>query len=106
MSDRDHAQLIIANESVGERTRDSWSHGQFHPKEPFAKFAALFGQWSLIVHADGVYEPLSDAASDELREIEFDIDRLRAKLHFVESGEWVACSQLNIDGPLIDWKRA
>jgi hypothetical protein len=47
---------------------------------------------------------LSDAASEELRKLEYDIDRIHAKLLLVGQGEWRNISQLNIDGELIEWK--
>ena len=106
----EQAKLFINDEPVGDvivqGTEDSWSHGRFHANDAFARFAPLFGRWSLLMHADGTYEPLSEAASDELREMEIEIDRLRAKLHFADIDRWVNCSQLNIDGPLIEWKSA
>jgi hypothetical protein len=102
------AELYLNDERVGDvtvqGTEDSWSHGLFEPGERFSKFAPLFGGWSLMMHADGAYERLSKAAAEELRQIEFEIDRLHAKLHFPDGDEWVTCSQLNIDGLLIEWK--
>jgi hypothetical protein len=103
-----HAKLVINDEPVGDvfvqGTEDSWSHGRFDALQAFAKFAPLFGRWSLMMHVDGTYVPLSEAAGDELRRTEIEIDRLRAKLHFAGSDTWVTCRQLNIDGPLIEWK--
>ena len=101
--------LYLNDEPVGDvvvlRTEDSWSHGTFLPGEGFSKYAPVFGRWSLLMHADaGGGERLSAAASEELRRTEYEIDRLRAKLHFRGKGEWVTCAQLNIDGPLIEWK--
>ena len=108
MSDQRHATLYINDAPVGEvvvkRVGASWSHGDFRPNKAFTRFAPLFGEWSLLMHADGAYERLSKAASDELRQVEFQLDRLHAKLQFPESGEWVSCSQLNIDGEMIEWK--
>ena len=74
------------------------------PRPEFTKYAPLFGQWSLMMHADGADEPLSQTARDELRSIEYKIDRLTGRLHYVESDTWVRCAQLNIDGRLIEWK--
>jgi hypothetical protein len=108
MGSRGDAALYLNDERVGDvvvqRTEDSWSHGTFSPGEGFAKYAPVFGRWSLLMHADGGGERLSAAASEELRRTEYEIDRLRAKLKFEEDGEWVNCAQLNIDGPLIEWK--
>jgi hypothetical protein len=102
------AQLYINDEPVGkvhvQRLGQSWSHGQFHPDAAFSRFAPLFSRWSMLMHAGRNYEPLSKGAGAALREAERDIDRLHAKLHIPESDEWVTCSQLNIDGPMIEWK--
>ena len=57
------------------------------------------------MHADEA-EPgdrLTDAASQELRETEFAIDRIRARLHVLLTDTWRRW-QVNIDGKLIDWK--
>ena len=109
MSQRGRAKLFINDIEVGDvamqGSEDSWSHGCFHPNTAFAQFALLFGRWSLFMHVDGEYEPLSEAASSELRQTEYAIDRLQAKLLFHESHEWMPCTQLNIDGELIEWKR-
>ena len=103
-----HAKLYLNNVVVGEvivqRTEDSWAHGEFEPNPAFARFAETFGRWSLLIHADPHDEKLSNAAGDELREVERELDQLRAKLHFADSNEWVKCAQVNIDGPLIEWK--
>jgi hypothetical protein len=82
---------------------DSWSFGRFTPTSAFSKFAPLFGRWSLLMHAD-LGEQLSVAASEELRQVEYEIDALRAKLFFPEQNEWKRLAQLNIDGQLIEWK--
>jgi hypothetical protein len=104
------AQLALNGEYVGDvvlqRREDSWAHGLFYPTDAFAKYAPLFGRWSLLMHADGEFEPLSDAARDELRQTEADIDRLCATLHFIEGDHRVNCLQLNIDAGLIEWKSA
>ena len=109
MSTGGEAKLYINADYVGDvvlqRREDSWAHGNFRAAPAFDRYAPLFRQWSIAMHADGVYEPISDAASRELRRLEIEIDRLRAMLHFVDSGTWVRCLQLNIDGPLIEWKR-
>jgi hypothetical protein len=101
-------KLYINDELVGtvliQRVGASWSHGQFVPDEAFAGFAPIFLQWSLLMHADGDGERLSEAARGSLRRAEFAIDRLHAKLHVPSRNEWVNCAQLNIDGSLIEWK--
>src|SRR4051794_35793496 len=104
----EQAELFLNDTCVGivcfQRSEDSWSHGNFEPNGDFAKFAPLFGRWSLLMHADGEFERQSRAAGEELRAVECEIDRLAAKLHFADTDEWVSCAQLNIDGPLIEWK--
>ncbi len=84
----------------------SWHFGEFEPNEAFSEFAPLFGRWSLLMHADEA-EPgdrLTDAASQELRETEFAIDRIHARLHVLLTDNWREARQVNIDGKLIDWK--
>ena len=87
-----------------QRVGPSWTHGRFTPGEGFAQFAPLFGRWSLLMHADVGAERLSEAASEELRRCEYEIDRTQAKLLFPQSNQWVKCAQLNIDGSMIEWK--
>jgi hypothetical protein len=102
------ARLFLDGKDVGQVTvkslADSWGFGEFEPNGTFAEFAAIFGNWSLLMHADDGEKRLSEAASDELRAAEFAIDSLRAKLRLDSSGEWVDVAQLNIDGPLVEWK--
>jgi hypothetical protein len=102
------ATLYINDEAVGgvsvQRIGPSWSYGRFNPAEAFARFAPLFGRWSLLMHDGAEYQRLSKDVSDRLRRAEFEIDHLHAKLHLLDRNEWVTCSQLNIDGPLIEWK--
>jgi hypothetical protein len=83
---------------------DSWSYGHFTPCDAFGEFATLFGEWSLLMHADETDPRLSRAASDELRQVEFAIDQLRARLYIPARDRWVRVTQLNIDGSLIEWK--
>ena len=102
------ARLIINGKAVGRvRVRtfaDSWGFGDFEPSGAFAEFAPLFGNWSLLIHADYDEHQLSAAASEELRRVELALDALRAKLIFDDGDEVLDLTQLNIDGPLIDWK--
>jgi hypothetical protein len=104
------ARLFINGKDVGAVTvkslADSWGFGDFQPNAAFAEFAALFGSWSILMHADDEDAKLSAAASEELRAVEFAIDSLHAKLRIDPNQEWVDLSQLNIDGPLIEWKLA
>jgi hypothetical protein len=103
----DTARLYLNDTEVGTiQVRgwdNSWGFGEFAPAEAFAAFAPHFGRWSLLMHADGT-ERLSPAASDELREAECAIDRIHAKLYLSKAGRWRTITQLNIDGPLVEWK--
>jgi hypothetical protein len=100
------ARLYINDDHVGDvivqGTDGSWSYGEFQPRQAFAPFAPLFGEWSFMMHACGAYQPLDDAVRAELRRVECGIDRLQARLDFRD--RCVTCVQLNIDGPLIEWK--
>jgi hypothetical protein len=102
-----NARLFINGKDVGtvliKSLADSWGFGEFTPDPSFAEFAPIFGKWSLLMHADDGEKRLSEVASDELRAAEFAIDQLRAKL-LLENGQWVDVAQLNIDGPLVEWK--
>jgi hypothetical protein len=102
------AELFLNDRLVGDvvcKSEDnSWHFGEFRPRAAFEPFAPLFGRWSLLMHADEDADRLTAAASDELRDTEFAIDRLRAKLRMVTTGNWIAIRQVNIDGELIDWK--
>ena len=87
----------------------SWGFGEFSPEEAFARYAPFFGTWSLLMHADQNEDDaasgrLSRPASQELRRIENEIDRIHARLFLVGTQEWRKVSQLNIDGSLIEWK--
>jgi hypothetical protein len=48
--------------------------------------------------------PLSQAASDALRDAEQQMDRLRAKIHFPDEDIWRDIAQLNIDGDRVEWQ--
>ena len=102
------ATLFINGKQVGavlvKSLADSWGFGEFSPNPAFAEFASLFGNWSLLMHADDGEKKLSEAASDELRRIEYELDSLHAKLFLDGVSEWLDLTQLNIDGPLIEWK--
>jgi hypothetical protein len=101
-------RLFLNDKHVGDvvvKSRaDSWGFGEFRPNQAFAEFAALFGQWSLLMHADDDDPRLSDAASEELRAAELAIDALKATLILDSPPENLLLGQLNIDGPLIEWK--
>jgi hypothetical protein len=102
------ARLVINGKDVGRVTvrsfADSWGFGEFEPGVAFAEFAPLFGNWSLLIHADRDEERLSEAASEELRRAELALDALRSRLVFDDGDEVLDLTQLNIDGHLIDWK--
>lgn len=108
MSNVDRAELFLDDTKVGDvvckSSDNSWHFGQFTPNAEFTRFATLFGQWSLLMHADEDSDRLTDAASDELRQVEIAIDRVKARLHMLDTDEWRDIDQLNIDGDLIDWK--
>lgn len=81
----------------------SWTFGRFEPGDDFSAFAPVFGRWSLLMHEDEA-EPLSRAASEELRDAEREMDAIRARVFFPADGIWHDVAQLNIDGELIEWK--
>ncbi|MDB5322497.1 MAG: hypothetical protein JWN40_4128 [Phycisphaerales bacterium] len=103
-----HAELFLNGRLVGtvqfKGEANSWHFGVFTPHADFTPFAPVFGRWSLLMHADEDSDRLTDAASDELRQTEIEIDRLCAKLHIPATDEWCELKQINIDGELIDWK--
>jgi hypothetical protein len=102
------ARLFINGKDVGtvevKSLADSWGFGDFSPNAAFEEFAVIFGNWSLLMHADDEEKKLSEAASEELRQAEYAIDSLRAKLLITATNEWLDVSQINIDGPLVEWK--
>jgi hypothetical protein len=108
MTHGDRAELFLNREFVGDvevaRTVNSWSYGTFQPAPSFAKFADPFARWARLMRGPGVCEPLDESSSRALQQLEVEIDRLRATVHFVDRDAWVPCIQLNIDGELIEWK--
>src|SRR5690348_3686438 len=105
-----HLELLLQGKPVGKiettRMADSWHFGTFEPERDFAEFATLFGEWSLLLHADEKSPELSKAASEELSKIEAQIDSLRAELLLPDSGERLPVDQINIDGDMVEWKLA
>jgi hypothetical protein len=105
---KDTARLYLNDQEVGTIKvygwDDSWGFGEFTPGAAFSAFAPYFGRWSLLMHADDHDARLSRAASDELREAEVAIDRIRAKIYLSKTDKWRKITQLNIDGPLVEWK--
>lgn len=103
-----HVDLCIEGKLVGHvefnRFADSWLFGNFQPTCDFSQFAPLFGEWSLLIHADEHESRVSEAALDELAKIEREIDALHAELLLPESGDRVGVDQLNIDGEMVELK--
>lgn len=102
------ARLFLNDHDVGlieiKRFDDAWGFGDFRPGDGFARYARHFGDWSRIMHTPHDDDRLTDADRKALREAEERIDRLRAKLLLVDSGEWRRVTELNIDGPLVEWR--
>src|SRR4051812_37557813 len=100
-----HAKLHLNDREVGaveiKGSDNSWGYGEFRPLPTFAEFAPIFGRWSILMHADEDAEKLSAAASEELRQAEYAMDKLRAKLFLEEVGEWRGVTQGDKDGSLI-----
>lgn len=103
-------ELYLQGKAVGEvelnRFADSWHFGNFHPNRAFSEFAPLFGEWSLLLHADERAPEASRAALDELGRIEVAIDALRAEVFLPETGQRLPVDQVNIDGDMIELKLA
>jgi hypothetical protein len=104
----DQAALFIDGQRVGvvraTGADGAWGWGDFVPEPPFSRFAAFFGRWSLLMHADEAEPTITDAAAQELRDAEIAIDALHAELHWMRDGKVTPISQINIDGPQIEWK--
>ena len=104
------ARLFLNDHDVGAvRVKgwdDSWGFGEFVPADAYSSYAPRFGAWARLVHAEDEDSDgrLSEDARDELRTVEYAIDRIHAKLFLVGPQEWRCISQLNIDGQLIEWK--
>ncbi len=103
-----HVDLYLKGRAVGQvelnRFADSWIFGNFAPTREFSEFAPLFGEWSLLLHADDDEDRVSQAALEELRKLEVAIDSLRAELRVPDSGDRLPVDQLNIDGDLVELK--
>lgn len=102
------ARLYLDDVNVGTiRVRsfdDAWGFGDFIPGEGFKRFAPHFRRWAQLMHADDVGDPVCAETSDALREVECAIDAIGAKLHLTAADEWRTITQLNIDGPLVEWR--
>src|SRR2546423_1413116 len=86
-----HVDLYLQGKPVGHvqvmRFADSWHFGSFQPERAFSEFATLFGEWSLLLHADENEAEASRAALDELSKLERAIDGLRAELVLPETAQ-------------------
>lgn len=103
-----NARLFLNDHDVGvvevKGWDDAWGFGDFAPGEAFDRYAQHFRSWSELLHADHADHRLTDADRDALRRVEYEIDRLHVKLFLVEAKEWRQVAQVNIDGPLIEWR--
>jgi hypothetical protein len=99
-----HLNDIHVGTVISDGVRGSWGYGRFTPNEAFAKFAPLFGVWSLLVHEEDGGNRTPREALDELRHAEVALDSLRAELRWLHPAERMPLLQVNIDGPLIEWK--
>jgi hypothetical protein len=102
------ARLFINGVDVGtvavKGWEGAWGIGEFRAGEGFGPYAPRFGLWSRLMHLDAGADRVSDAALRELREVECELDALKSELLLCDSGERRRIRQLNIDGPLIEWK--
>ena len=102
------ARLYINGVDVGAVTvkgwKGAWGIGDFRAADGFSAFSPKFCHWSRLMHADSDADRVSEAALAELRRIECEIDALRAELLLTDTGDRRRIRQLNIDGPLIEWK--
>lgn len=108
-SGKSRARLFLDDDDVGEVEvkgwDDAWGFGDFTPGDAFARYARRFGAWSRLMHADHDGDDrLSDAERDALRQAEYEIDRIRARLFLPDRGQWRPIAELNIDGPLVEWR--
>jgi hypothetical protein len=106
--ERAAARLFLNDQDVGsvhvKGWDDAWGFGDFVPGEAFARYAQHFGRWSRLIHAPHADHRLSDADRAALREVEYEIDRLHAKLFLADRRQWRPIAQLNIDGPMVEWR--
>jgi hypothetical protein len=107
-SEKVAARLFLNDHDVGaiyvKGWDDAWGFGEFEPAEAFARYARHFGTWSRLLHAEHADDCLSDADRAALRDVEYEIDRLRARLFLADRQEWRPIAQLNIDGPMVEWR--
>ena len=105
---KSNARLFLNDHDVGlieiKGFDDAWGFGDFRPGDGFARYARHFVDWSRLLHTPRGDDRLTDADRDALRKLEYQIDRLHAKLLLVDTGEWRRVTELNIDGPLVEWR--
>jgi hypothetical protein len=101
------ARLYLNGVDVGTVTvkgwDGAWGLGAFQPASTFPRFAPHFGLWSLLMHTDESDDSISEAATEELRRTERQIDALHAELVLVETGQRRPITQLTIDGDMVEW---
>ena len=103
-----HVELCLEGKPVGQielhRFADSWLFGEFRPTSGFSEFATLFGEWSLLLHADENDPQVSRTALDEMAKVERVIDALHIQLRLPQTNERIPVKQINIDGPMVELK--
>ena len=82
----------------------SWGFGYFEPSKSFSRFAPIFGAWSLLMHADEEGDRITRDMADELAAVESAMDHVHAQMRVADE-QWLELTQINIDGPLIEWKQ-
>ena len=101
-------QLYLNDEFAGEVLirgwEGAWGFGEFRPCDNFQKHAALFEQWSRLMHVNESADQLSRDIAEQLRKVECALYRIRARLFLMDSKTWRQISILNIDSNLIEWK--
>ena len=102
------ARLFLDEQDVGEIEvkgwDDAWGFGEFSAGDGFRRYAPHFREWSRLLHGTRPDGALTDADKAALRCVEYQIDRLDARLFLAESGQWRRISELNIDGSLVEWR--
>ena len=106
------AELWINGTNVGQVDvhgwRYSWGFGDFRPNAEFRRYAPLFMRWAKLMDTgpagDRIGEAPGEHVRDDLREVEYAIDRLHFSLHVPDGGRWRAIAELAIDGPMIEWR--
>jgi hypothetical protein len=101
------ARLYLNGVDVGAVTikgwDGAWGLGEFTPDKAFSRIAPHFGLWSMLMHDDESEDRVSEAAMEELRRTERQIDSLHAELLNLETGRRRPVIQVTIDGSTIEW---